>query len=141
MHVRRGSNRAELMGELMFRECDFYTAPLPSNGDLFANEMHSRPLPMFPGSRLTYLALLEEPRFEDYHITYKNSKNMFEFLGNGFHAREFDGRDLSYYLGILDDIGDQQLDLEVDLAADMGKLMPQIEEAIDQQVEPVAGLS
>lgn len=96
---------------------------------------------MFPGSRLTYLALLEEPRFEDYHITYKNSVNMFEFLGTGFHTREFDGRDLSYYLGILDDVGDRQLDLEAELAADMGKLMPQIEEAIDKPVEQVAGLS
>lgn len=99
------------------------------------------PLPMFPGSRLTYLELLGEPRFEDYHITYRNSKNMFEFLGTGFHAREFDGRDLSYYLGILDEVGDKQLDLEAELATEMEKLMPQIEEAKDQPVEKVAGLS
>lgn len=99
------------------------------------------PLPMFPGSRLTYLELLGAPRFEDYHITYKNSKNMFEFLGNGFQVREFDGRDLSYYLGILDGVGDKQLDLEAELADNMKQLMPQIAEAAHTGVEKVAGLS
>lgn len=99
------------------------------------------PLPMFPGSRLTYLELLSTPRFEDYHITYKNSKNRFEFLGNGFQTREFDGRDLSYYLGILDEVGDVQLDLEAELAKDMDKLMPQIGEVKGEPVEKVAGLS
>lgn len=27
---------------------------------------------------------------------------MFSFLGNGFHSREFDGRDITNYLGSLD---------------------------------------
>ena len=99
------------------------------------------PLPMFPGSRLTYLELLGTPRFEDYHITYQNSKNRFEFLGNGFQVREFDGRDLSFYLGILEGVGDKQLDLEAELADDMETLMPQIKEAAHTDVEAVAGLS
>lgn len=81
------------------------------------------PLPMFPGSRLTYLELLSKPRFEDYNIEYCNSLNMFEFLGNGFDTREFDGRDLSYYLGLLDD-QDVQIDLEADLSHDMKELVP-----------------
>ncbi|KAK4906175.1 hypothetical protein LTR66_017741 [Elasticomyces elasticus] len=76
-------------------------------------------LAMFPGSRLTYLELLGTPRFEDYDITYMNSRNMFEFLGNGFQTREFDGRDLSNYLGMLADVGDRQLDLEAELAGEM----------------------
>jgi len=99
------------------------------------------PLPMFPGSRLTYLELLGTPRFEDYHITYKNDRNIFAFLGNGFEVREFDGRDLSYYLGILDAVGDKQLDLEAELSKDMERLMPQIEKVKDQKVEAVGGLS
>lgn len=99
------------------------------------------PVPIFPGSRLTFLDLLGTPRYEDYQITYKNDKNMFEFLGNGFDVREFDGRDLSYYLGILDGVGDKQLDLEAELSQDMEKLMPQIEEARHKDVEAVAGLS
>lgn len=94
---------------------------------------------MFPGSRLTYLELLGTPRFEDYHVTYKNSKNRFAFLGNGFQVREFDGRDLSFYLGILDGVGDKQLDLEADL--DVDKLRPQVEAAPDVESELVAGLS
>lgn len=99
------------------------------------------PLPMFPGSRLTYLELLGTPRFEDYHITYQNPLNRFNFLGNGFEAREFDGRDLSYYIGLLDNVGDKQLDLEAELSKDMDKLMPQTTEGMGQEVEAVAGLS
>lgn len=99
------------------------------------------PVPIFPGSRLTYLELLENPRFEDYHMTYHNSKNMFEFLGNGFDVREFDGRDLSHYLGILNGVGDKQLDLEAELSHDMAKLMPQLEEVEHKPDAPVAGLS
>lgn len=44
------------------------------------------------------------PRYEDYDIVY-NSENRFAFLGNGFEAREFDGRDITNYLGCLDDEG------------------------------------
>jgi hypothetical protein len=53
---------------------------------------------IFPGSRLVYIDLLKEPRFEDYVITYRYG-NPFGFLGNGFSTKEFDGSDLSYYLG------------------------------------------
>lgn len=66
---------------------------------------------------------------------------MFEFMGNGFETREFDGRDLSYYIGLLDNVGDKQLDLEAELGHEMSKLMPQIEESKDQKDAPVAGLS
>lgn len=82
------------------------------------------PLAIFPGSRLVFLRLLSEPRFEDYDIVYLNDKNRFEFLGNGFDAREFDGRDLSYYLGMLPEIGDKQIDLEADLSDQMDMLVP-----------------
>ncbi|KIX97341.1 uncharacterized protein Z520_06793 [Fonsecaea multimorphosa CBS 102226] len=78
------------------------------------------PVPMFPASRLVYMDLMANPRFEDYQIEYMNSLNMFEFLGNGFAAREFDGRDLSYYLGLLGD--DRQIDLEGDIHEDLEKL-------------------
>ncbi|ETI20877.1 hypothetical protein G647_07220 [Cladophialophora carrionii CBS 160.54] len=79
------------------------------------------PLPMFPASRLVYMDLLATPRFEDYNIEYLNSLNMFEFLGNGFASREFDGRDLSYYLGLLHD-DDHQIDLEGEIHEDLEKL-------------------
>lgn len=81
------------------------------------------PLPMFPGSRLTYLDLLSSPRFEHYQIEYCNELNMFEFLGDGFHVREFDGRDLSYYLGLLAG-KDEQMDLEAVLSQEMASLIP-----------------
>lgn len=56
------------------------------------------PLTMFPGTRLVYFDLLKEPRYEDFKIEYQ-SANPFEFLGNGFSVREYNGGDLSYYLG------------------------------------------
>lgn len=59
---------------------------------------------VFPGSRLVYMDLLKEPRFEDYAITYQH-ENPFAFLGNGFSMKEFDGSDLSYYLGTDDNPG------------------------------------
>lgn len=76
---------------------------------------------MFPASRLVFMDLLATARFEDYHIEYLNSLNMFEFLGNGFATREFDGRDLSYYIGLLDG-DDHQIDLEGDIHDDLTKL-------------------
>lgn len=48
--------------------------------------------------------MMEQPRYEDYDIVYRN-ENMFAFLGNGFETREFDGRDITNYLGCLDEEG------------------------------------
>jgi hypothetical protein len=75
------------------------------------------PLPMFPGSRLMYLGLLAKPRYEHFVVEYLNEGNMFEFLGDGFDVREFDGRDLSYYLGIVG--GDVQVDLEGEVGGEL----------------------
>ncbi|KAF4345630.1 hypothetical protein FBEOM_395 [Fusarium beomiforme] len=55
----------------------------------------------WPGSRVHYLTMLQKPRFEDFDIEYL-SDNLFNFLGNGFDTREFDGRDLTWYYGLLD---------------------------------------
>ncbi|CAD0028185.1 unnamed protein product [Aureobasidium pullulans] len=40
-------------------------------------------------------------RWEDYHLT-RLEKNRFAYLADGFASRESDGRDLSWYLGLLD---------------------------------------
>ena len=61
-------------------------------------------LTMWPGSRLHHLELLKQPRWEDYELDWWND-NRFSFLGNGFEMREFDGRDITYYLGSLDENG------------------------------------
>lgn len=55
---------------------------------------------IYPGSRVSFLRLLKEPRFEDFDITYDES-NMFAFLGNGFALEEVNGNDMTYYLGTL----------------------------------------
>lgn len=63
---------------------------------------------IYPGSRLHFFELLKAPRYEDFDITYWNEMNRFAFLGNGFATREFDGRDITNYLGLLDGNGDGQ---------------------------------
>ena len=50
------------------------------------------------------MELLQGPRYEDFEIEYWE-ENRFAFLGNGFEMREFDGRDITDYLGCLDDEG------------------------------------
>lgn len=55
---------------------------------------------VYPGSRLHFLELLKAPRYEDFEIEYWN-RNRFAWLGNGFEVREEDGRDVTYYLGLL----------------------------------------
>lgn len=51
----------------------------------------------YPGSLMHWRAMLEEPRYEDYDVTYR-SRNRFKFMGNGFIRKEAEGGDLSYYL-------------------------------------------
>jgi len=60
---------------------------------------------IWPGSRLHFLKMMESPRYEDFDIVYRDERNMFAFLGNGFEMREFDGRDITNYLGGLDERG------------------------------------
>lgn len=58
------------------------------------------PMTMYPGSRAHFFELLDAPRYEDFDIRY-TSKNQWAFLGNGFSLREFDGRDTTYWMGLL----------------------------------------
>ena len=65
---------------------------------------------IWPGSRIHYLQMLQKPRFEDYEIEYL-SGNAFNYLGDGFHVREFDGSDITWYQGILHGVDRQPDDL------------------------------
>lgn len=65
---------------------------------------------IWPGSRIQYLTMLQHVRFEDYEIEYL-SGNAFNFLGNGFHVREYDGSDLTWYYGLIDGKNKQPTDL------------------------------
>lgn len=56
---------------------------------------------MWPGSRIHFFETMARPRWEDYEMT-RMDENRFAYLANGFAAREFDGRDLSWYYGFLD---------------------------------------
>ncbi|KAJ6005156.1 FAD/NAD-P-binding domain-containing protein [Penicillium sp. IBT 35674x] len=63
---------------------------------------------VYCGTRAQIMELLEKPRYEDYDITYWG-KNMWAWLGNGFTQRDVDGRDITWFLGLVDGI-DQQRD-------------------------------
>ena len=70
---------------------------------------------IYPGSRLSFFHLLDRPRYEDFDIEY-NDDNRYAFLGNGFDTREFDGRDITNYLGLLSEDGkDVQPDYDENL--------------------------
>lgn len=47
------------------------------------------------------MTLLEKPRYEDYEIEYLG-KNAWAWLGNGFCTRDTDGRDLTWFMGLID---------------------------------------
>ena len=54
---------------------------------------------VFPASRLVFLKLLENPRWEDFEYDYENKDDLWSFLGNGFWTGEKDGSDITWYLG------------------------------------------
>ncbi len=62
------------------------------------------------------MELIENPRYEDYDIVYR-SRNVWSFLGNGFSLRDNDGRDLTYYMGLVDG-EDRQRDYDVGVGDD-----------------------
>ncbi len=57
------------------------------------------------------MMLLHKPRLQDYDIEYR-SLNMWNWLGNGFSMRDYDGSDLIWYLGTVDD-DDKQKEYDV----------------------------
>ncbi|OAP58404.1 hypothetical protein AYL99_07494 [Fonsecaea erecta] len=62
---------------------------------------------LHPGTRTQYMELIATPRYEDYEIQYRN-RNVWYWLGNGFSTRDLDGRDLTWYLGLVDGKDEQQ---------------------------------
>jgi hypothetical protein len=53
------------------------------------------------------MELIETPRYEDYEIQYRN-RNVWHWLGNGFSTRDLDGRDLTWYMGLVDGRDEQR---------------------------------
>jgi hypothetical protein len=53
------------------------------------------------------MELIATPRYEDYEIEY-NSTNQWSWLGNGFSTRDNDGRDITWYMGLVDGKDTQQ---------------------------------
>ena len=53
------------------------------------------------------MEVIATPRYEDYDIKYRN-RNIWHFLGNGFSTRDTDGRDLTWYMGLVDEKDEQR---------------------------------
>ncbi|PMD35399.1 flavin-binding monooxygenase-like protein [Hyaloscypha variabilis F] len=65
----------------------------------YKNNETGRVNAVFPGSSLHYCQVIEEPRYEDYNITYQSKHNPWEFLGLGFTMEErTEGADKCPYL-------------------------------------------
>lgn len=65
----------------------------------YRNNETGRVNAVFPGSSLHYCQVIEEPRWEDYNITYQNKHNPWAFLGLGFTIENrTEGADQSPYL-------------------------------------------
>lgn len=95
-------NRA--VAEAFTQHADLYLKRTAWSGPCsswFKNGISSRKPLCWPGSRVHYLTMLQRPRFEDFDIEYL-SQNRFNFLGNGFDTRESDGRDITWYFGLLE---------------------------------------
>lgn len=82
---------------------------------------------------------MKAPRYEDYEIEYWDTDNRFAFLGNGFQTREFDGRDITNYLGLLEG-KDVQPNYDEDLIKVLGGIYideKAREEGQDKKEEPL----
>ncbi|KAK9898968.1 FAD/NAD-P-binding domain-containing protein [Cystobasidium minutum MCA 4210] len=62
---------------------------------------------MHPGNRILFIEQMENPRWEDYDYTYGYANNRFGCWGNGFTIREEDGRDTTWYYGLLENTDTQ----------------------------------
>lgn len=99
-HIRRFSPKSGVVADfgehaITFHKRTAWTDPCRSwfkQGRVDANPI------LWPGTRLHYLEVLSTPRFEDYEIEYI-SGNRWGWLGNGFTFMEFNGGDVTYYLG------------------------------------------
>lgn len=99
-HIRRLSPKASVVADFgehvkTYHKRTAWTDPCRSwfkQGRIDANPI------VWPGSRLHYLDVLSAPKFEDYDIEYE-SGNRWGWLGSGFSTIEFNGGDITYYLG------------------------------------------
>jgi hypothetical protein len=53
------------------------------------------------------MELLETPAFEDYDIKYRSS-NQWQWLGNGFSLRDYNGLDTTWYMGLVEGKDEQE---------------------------------
>lgn len=67
----------------------------------YKNSETGRVTAVWPGSAVHYLEAIRSPRWEHFHLDYRNPENIFHFLGNGFVKEIIDPRaDASYYLKV-----------------------------------------
>ena len=104
-HIRRLSPKARSVADFTEHASTFMprTCWADPCSSWFKQGTKDGPIVMWPGSRLSFLEVLQHPNFEDYDVEYW-SGNRWGFLGTGFVDFEFTGtRDLTWYLDTLSD--------------------------------------
>lgn len=90
---------------------DLFNSRTVYNGDCrswFKGNKKEGRIVLHPGTRNQYLLLMSKPRLQGYDFTYR-SGNMWNWLGNGQTTRDYDGRDLTWYIGKIEGQDVQQL--------------------------------
>ncbi len=99
-----GSKEAKLMGESCFILEQELSSKYQNKSRIRRGETPGSPPPVL--SSVYYwisfsMELIEAPRYEDYEIKYRGL-NRWQWLGNGFSVRDYDGRDLTWYMGLVE---------------------------------------
>ena len=105
-NIRAMTPRKEVC-QAFIEHADLYlkrTAWTPGCRSWFKQGKEDGPLSIWPGSRLLFFDAPSQPQYEAFCISYEGD-NPFGFFGSGFTVREYDGSDLSYYLGTAENPG------------------------------------
>jgi hypothetical protein len=84
--------------------CNAFVERMPQGGPCVAwykSAAGGAKAALWPGGRTHYMRVLENPRFEDFDITYVDEGDIFSFLGNGYDVdyEGSPGADNEWYLG------------------------------------------
>ncbi|KAF1821489.1 cyclohexanone monooxygenase, partial [Dissoconium aciculare CBS 342.82] len=84
--------------------CNAFVERMPQGGPCVAwykSAAGGAKAALWPGGRTHYMRVLENPRFEDFDLTYVDESDIFSYLGNGYDV-EYEGNpgaDNEWYLG------------------------------------------
>ena len=99
-HIRRLSPKTSIVNDFLEHANTYLprTCWADPCASWFKQGRKDGPIVMWPGSRMSFFEVLQEPKWQDYEIEYW-SGNRWGWLGNGFNTIEFDrDSDITWYL-------------------------------------------